>query len=185
MHRTGSQASGRHVRSTTTTEAAVLALLALNGEQSGYDLLKHVGRSIGHVWAPAKSQLYALLPRLAADGLASSRTVAQSGRPDKELFALTPAGRAALDDWLTTVVPNDEKGFALKLFVGGLTTHDVLRRHLEQFRDDSLARLAALEEVDRGNTREGNDWYHGFLLDLGLARARGSLAWAEEVLKQL
>ncbi|HEX5800697.1 MAG TPA: PadR family transcriptional regulator [Gaiellaceae bacterium] len=182
---TGSHGTGKQVRATTTTEAAVLALLAINGEQSGYDLLKHVGRSIGHVWAPAKSQLYALLPRLVRDGLASSRTVVQSGRPDKELYALTAAGRAALDDWLTTVVPNDEKAFVLKLFVGGLTTHDVLRRHLEQFRDDSLARLAELEEVDRGNTREGNDWYHGLLLDLGLARARGSVAWAEEVLKEL
>ena len=62
-------ATGRRLRATTTTEAAVLALLALNGEQSGYDLLKHVTRSIGHIWAPAKSQLYALLPRLVQDGL--------------------------------------------------------------------------------------------------------------------
>jgi DNA-binding PadR family transcriptional regulator len=178
-------AIGRRLRATTTTEAAVLALLALNGEQSGYDLLKHVGRSIGHVWAPAKSQLYALLPRLVQDGLASSRTVAQSARPDKELYALTADGRAALDEWLTTVVRDDEKAFQLKLFVGGLTSHDVLRRHVEQFRDDALERLAALEAVERGNTREGNDWYHAFLLDLGLARARQSVEWAEEVLRAL
>ena len=163
----------------------MLALLALNGEQSGYDLLKHVNRSIGHIWAPAKSQLYALLPRLVHDGLASSRTIAQSARPDKELYSLTEAGRAALDEWLTTVVRNDEKGFQLKLFVGGLTTHDVLRQHVEQFRDDARERLAALEAVERGNARKGNDWYHAFLLDLGLARARQSVEWAEEVLRAL
>jgi DNA-binding PadR family transcriptional regulator len=179
------QAPGRVRETTTTTEAAVLALLALNGEQSGWDLLKHAGRSIGYIWAPAKSQLYTLLPRLVRDGLASSRRVAQSRRPDKELYSLTAAGRAVLDDWLTTVVPGDEKGFQLKLFVGGLTTHDVLRRHVEQFRDDARARLAELEDVDRGNTREGNDRYHAFLLDLGLAQARQSVAWAEEVLETL
>ena len=177
--------TGRQVRATTTTEAAVLALLALNGEQSGYDLLKHMGRSIGHVWAPAKSQLYALLPRLVRDGLAGSRKVAQSGRPDKELYALTAEGRAVLDDWLTTVVPGDEKGFQLKLFVGGLTTHEVLHGHVEQFLEDARGRLAELEAVEQGNTREGNDWYHAFLLDLGLARARQSVAWAEEVLRAL
>jgi len=176
---------GQRVRETTTTEAAVLALLALNGEQSGYDLLKHVERSIGHVWAPAKSQLYALLPRLVRDGLASSRSVVQSGRPDKELYALSAQGRATLDEWLTTVVPNDEKGFQLKLFVGGLTTHEVLRRHVEQFLEDARGRLAELEAVERGNTREGNDWYHAFLLDLGLARARQSVEWAEQVLGEL
>ncbi len=177
--------AGRRLRVTTTTEAAVLALLALNGEQSGYDLLKHVDRSIGHVWAPAKSRLYALLPRLVDDGLASSHTVAQSTRPDKEVYALTATGRAVLDEWLATVVPNDERGFQLKLFVGGLTTNDVLRSHVEQFRDDAQTRLAELEEVERGNTREGNDWYHAFLLDLGLARARQSVEWADEVLRAL
>ena len=178
-------AVGQAMRTLTTTEAAVLALLALNGEQSGYDLLKHAGRSIGHVWAPAKSRLYALLPRLVRDGLASSRAVVQSARPDKELYALTPEGRAVLDGWLTTVVPGDEKGFQLRLFVGSLTTHDVLRRHAEQFREDALARLAELEEVERGNTREGNDWYHAFLLDLGLAHARHAVRWAEDVLEAL
>jgi DNA-binding PadR family transcriptional regulator len=177
--------TARRTRTPTTTEAAVLALLALNGEQSGWDLLKHASRSVGHVWAPAKSRLYALLPRLVRDGLATSRTIAQSSRPDKELYALTDAGRAVLDDWLTTVVPGDERGFQLKLFVGSLTTHDVLRRHAEQFLDDARARLAELEEVDRGNVRTGNDWYHGLLLDLGLARARQAVTWAEDVLEAL
>ena len=55
-------------RALTTSEAAVLALLALGGEGSGYELTKRVGRAIAHVWAPARSQLYALLPRLVADG---------------------------------------------------------------------------------------------------------------------
>ena len=173
------------MRETTTTEAAVLALLALNGEQSGYDLLRHAGRSIGYVWAPAKSRLYALLPRLVRDGLAQSRRVVQSGRPDKDLYSLTDEGRAVLEEWLTTVVPGDEQGVHLKLFVGSLTTHEVLRRHVEQLREDALERLAELEAVAEGNTRAGNDWYHAFLLDLGLARARQSVAWADDVLAAL
>jgi PadR family transcriptional regulator, regulatory protein AphA len=178
-------AARQATRTLTTTEAAVLALLALSGEQSGYDLLKQLGTGIGHVWAPAKSRLYTLLPRLVADGLAQSRAVAQSARPDKELYSLTPAGRACLDDWLQTVVPGDERGFHLKLFVGGLTTHEVLRRHVEQYRADALARLEELTAIVPTNTRTGNDWYHGFLLDLGLARARGAVEWADCVLEAL
>ena len=81
----------------TTTEAAVLALLAIEGERSGYDLLKLVQQAIAHVWSPARSGLYAVLPRLARNGLASHRTLAQSTRPDKQLYAITPDGRAALD----------------------------------------------------------------------------------------
>ncbi len=41
----------------------MLGLLA-EGDRSGYDLLKRAERSVAHMWAPAKSQLYAVLPRL-------------------------------------------------------------------------------------------------------------------------
>ena len=171
---------------TTTTEAAVLALLAIEGEQSGYDLHRQVSRSIGHVWAPAKSRLYAVLPRLAADGLARGRRVRQTGRPDKQLYEITDAGRAAVQAWLETVEPGTPADTVhLKLFLGGLTTHDVLRRHLEQLLEDLGQRLAALEELDRSNTGRGHDRYHRYLLELGLRSTRDSIAWAEEVLADL
>jgi DNA-binding PadR family transcriptional regulator len=173
------------VRTLTTTEAAVLALLAIEGERSGYDLLKLCEQAIGHVWSPAKSQLYAVLPRLVEAGLARSRSVAQARRPDKQVYRITRAGRGALDGWLETVEPGATETFFLKLFVGGLTTHDVLRRHVEQFRDDMRRRLAELEEIEPTNTRAGNDWYHGFLLDLGLLRTRQAIRWADGVLREL
>ena len=40
----------------TTTEAAVLALLAIEGERSGYDLSKLAERAIGHMWSPAQER---------------------------------------------------------------------------------------------------------------------------------
>ena len=173
-------------RTLTTTEAAVLALLAIEGEQSGYDLHLLVSRSIGHVWAPAKSRLYAVLPRLAADGLAHARHVRQSGRPDKQLYAISDDGRAAVREWLETVEPGAPADTVhLKLFVGGLTTHDVLRRHLEQLVDDLRVRLGELEELERSNTGRGNDRYHRYLLELGLRSTRGSIEWAEGVLADL
>jgi DNA-binding PadR family transcriptional regulator len=173
------------VRTLTTTEAAVLALLAIEGAASGYDLHKLVSRSVGHVWAPAKSRLYAVLPRLAADGLATSRSVRQSDRPDKQVYRITPAGKAAVDAWFRTVEPGANDTVYLKVFLGGLTTHDVLRAHLEQFRADQRERLEELEQIDRINTNEGHDRYHRYLLELGLRRTRQSIRWAEEVLRDL
>ena len=67
----------------TTTEAVALGVLA-EGERSGYDLLKRVEASVGHIWSPAKSQLYAILPRLVDAGAARRRTVGQETRPDKQ-----------------------------------------------------------------------------------------------------
>src|SRR5437588_6407387 len=77
----------------TTTEAAVLALLAIEGESSPYDLTKAVERAIGHIWSPAKSGLYATLPRLAKDRLATK------ARPPVRHLACGPGGarRVACD----------------------------------------------------------------------------------------
>lgn len=172
-------------RTLTTTEASVLALLALDGEQSGYDLLKRMSTSIGLVWAPAKSQLYAVLPRLARDGLAGRREVVQSARPDKQLYRITPDGRAALDLWLETVEAASEEQFFLKLFVGGLATPDVLIRHVELYRGEVAARLDGLRAIEPTNSRTGNDFFHYFLLRLGIERAEHSLAWADWVLAEL
>src|SRR5262245_31094090 len=112
--RSGIQLTG--ITSLTTTEAAVLALLAIEGERSRYDLMKSVTKAIGYMWAPAKTQLYALLPRLADRGLATSRTVREGARPEKTLFRITDAGRAELDEWLAAE-PESTETFYLRLLV--------------------------------------------------------------------
>jgi DNA-binding PadR family transcriptional regulator len=169
----------------TTTEAAVLALLAIEGERSGYDLLKLVQSAIAHVWSPARSGLYAVLPRLVAGGLASRRRVAQAARPDKQLYRITTAGRAALDDWLETVEPGARDTFFLKLFVGELTRPDVLLAHIAQFERDTGETLARLRAILPTNTNRGHDWYHRHLLRFGIERAEHELAWAGRVARAL
>jgi PadR family transcriptional regulator, regulatory protein AphA len=172
-------------RTLTTTEAAVLALLAIEGERSGYDLLKLVSKAIANVWAPARSQLYTVLPRLARDGLAAQRRVVQTARPDKLLYRITPEGRDALDRWLETVEPGAVDSFHLRLFVGGLTSIDTLIEHVEQFRRDTEARLAQYRAIEPTNTRTGHDRFHYFMLRLGIERAEHSLRWADWVLDEL
>jgi DNA-binding PadR family transcriptional regulator len=173
------------VANLTTTEAAVLAQLAMEGERSGYDLSKLVEKSIGHVWKPARSGLYAVLPRLERAGLVRSRVVVQATRPDRRLYTITRAGTEGLDRWLETVEPGAAESFFLKLFVGGLTTHDVLLEQVAQFRDDVEARLAVYRAIEPTNTNEGHDWYHRHLLRLGIARAELELQWAGEVARAL
>jgi DNA-binding PadR family transcriptional regulator len=160
----------------TTTEAAVLALLATEGEHTAYDLTKAVEKAIGHVWSPAKSGLYATLPRLAKDGLAHRR-----GR----LYSISNDGQAALDEWLETVEPGARDTFFLKLFVGGLTTDEILLEHVEQFLSDTEERLERLYSIAETNTNKGHDWYHRHLLVYGIERFEHELDWAERVAEAL
>jgi PadR family transcriptional regulator AphA len=173
------------VQQLTTTEAAVLALLAIEGERSGYDLLKAVTQAIGHIWSPARSGLYAALPRLVKLGLAQSRSVAQSSRPDKHVYRSTRTGRAALNAWLETVEPGARDTFFLKLFVGGLTTTEVLLRHVEQFIADTEAQLDEYRAIEQTNSNRGHDWYHRHLLQHALERTEQELDWADGVARAL
>ena len=173
------------MRRVTTTEAAVLGLLALEGEQSGYDVLRNAQRSVAYVWAPARSQLYAVLPRLVAAGYATSRRLPPSLGPDKTVYELTQSGRRALAEWLDGSDATDHDALFLRVFLGGFARNAVLVEHVERFRGDVETRLAALRELDASNDREGHDWYHALVLRLGLDHAELQLRWAEWALGEL
>jgi DNA-binding PadR family transcriptional regulator len=176
--------------SATRTELAVLGLLAWSGESSGYELHKLAGRSVGFIWAPARSQLYAVLKRLAAAGLVSGRHVVQADRPDKRLFTLTDAGMATLRDSLDRVEPlepEDRDGMLLKLFFAAFGDQQAIRRQLLDYRERVEQRLDTYRQIER--TFEGE---HGAAalrrlqtLRLGIALMQASLAWADETLQTL
>jgi DNA-binding PadR family transcriptional regulator len=79
---------------------AILAAL-LEGESSGYDLAKSFDASVANFWTATPQQLYRELERMESQGLVSGRVVEQLRRPNKRLFSLTEAGRAALSDYTT------------------------------------------------------------------------------------
>ena len=68
---------------------------------SGYDLKLRMGRPVGFFWEARHSQIYPALARLEGEGLVSHRVIEQEGRPDKKVYEITPAGLAALKEWVT------------------------------------------------------------------------------------
>lgn len=164
----------------TTTEAAVLGLLS-HGQRSGYDLKKAVESSVGYFWAPAKSQIYAVLPRLVESGYASVRKVAQDQRPDKSVYRLTRAGRAALKDWIEeTPMPPDpgRNPLLIKLFFGEVVAPEVLVGHIRQRRQEAEELRSVLEEIE---ARADPDHLHSVLTrGWGLEYAKAFIRWAKQ-----
>jgi PadR family transcriptional regulator, regulatory protein AphA len=160
----------------------VLALLARYGESSGYELTAIAKRGVGHVWAPARSRVYATLPRLAAAGLTDHRQVEQQQRPDKQLYRITAAGEEALRAWLQTVEPGSIETFLLRVFFGDLMSPEALLAHVEQHRADAAERLAEYEEIEREIAGDERARFGYMTLRWGLEAVRGRLRWAEEVL---
>ncbi|MUL64594.1 PadR family transcriptional regulator [Mycobacterium sp. CBMA 234] len=77
---------------------AILAALA-DGESSGYDLAKSFDIAIANFWTANPQQLYRELEKMESEGLVQARLVQQDRRPNKNLFALTDAGRFALHEF--------------------------------------------------------------------------------------
>jgi DNA-binding PadR family transcriptional regulator len=164
--------------SLTTTEGVVLGLLC-EEERSGYDLLKRAEGSVAHMWAPAKSQLYAVLPRLVEAGLASRRTVRQSARPDKQVYRVTRAGRAAVRDWLETAPPKSWDELMLKVFFAALCSREALLRQLDDYGDVQRDFLAEYEAITPA-TRFG-----AVTLEYGLELMPARLRWIERAKREL
>jgi PadR family transcriptional regulator, regulatory protein AphA len=162
----------------TTTEGVVLGLLA-ERERSGYDLLKRAEGSVAHMWSPAKSQLYAVLPRLVDAGLARRRNVRQQGRPDKQIYRLTPAGRDAVRHWLETSTPKTWDELLLKVFFAKLCSRAALLRQLEGYAERTSALLADYRAI-RPTTRHG-----ALTLRYGLEEMPLRLAWLDRARREL
>jgi DNA-binding PadR family transcriptional regulator len=172
----------------TTTEYALLGMLARYGEHSGYELIKLAHTGIGYIWSPARSHVYDVLPRLERGGHARRRLVPQSDKPDKHLWRITSVGRAALTDWINTVDGDslENRGvLLLKLFFGDNGDPDRLVAHLEDFRAQALAKLDSLRAVQDSTPPTPADELPLMTLRQGLAGTEAQLRWAEEVLPKL
>lgn len=164
----------------TTTEAALLGLLR-KGPMSGYDLLRHAERSVGYFWAPAKTQIYATLPRLVEAGHAGQRKVVQSARPDKTIYELTDTGRAALRDWVENAPIDAGHGrnlILLKLYLGEGADPEALARQLVERRAEAERLLAELRELDAAGA--GGSPFEAVTRRWGALYAEALFRWTEE-----
>jgi PadR family transcriptional regulator AphA len=171
-------------RSLTVTDLAVLGLLGhLDRPISGYEIRATIASSIGFIWAPSKTQLYAVLPRLVAAGLATRRLIEQTERPDKHLYRISPAGRRAIRSWLGDDLEMSDLDRAvdvllLKVFFARQGDRGAVARQVVALRDAHAARLALYEAYLEEPLRTPDDAITRQTIRLGILRARALLEWA-------
>jgi DNA-binding PadR family transcriptional regulator len=168
----------------TLTECAILGLVARR-ERSGYDLLRTIENGVGFFWTPAKSQLYALLPKLVERGLLKARRVEQDKRPDKTLYRITAAGRRALREGLEQASPAvDRNPFELRVFFGEHMRPGAVRALVEARLSQQREHLATLQEIEP-QVDPKLDLYPYLTLLAGKENAKAAIRWAEQALELL
>ncbi|HYZ28407.1 MAG TPA: helix-turn-helix transcriptional regulator [Thermoleophilaceae bacterium] len=171
----------------TTTESALLGLLALEGEQSPYDLLKIVEASIGFFFAPARSHVYQVLPRLERHGWVASRAIAQRGRPDKRVYRTTRAGRRVVREWLDRRDPaeDDRDVLLLKVYFGALVDPAVTVARLEAVLEQARARHELFLQIDARNLANTAEFFPLLTLRHGIEQSAATIRWAQEALARI
>lgn len=170
-----------------TTTYALLGLLA-DGPASGYELADLVSRSIANFWPIEKSQVYGELRRLESLGYVDASDVAQSGAPDKRVYALLEDGERALDAWLGEAGYQRERvrnAFLVKVFFGWRMEPERLEALLDEYRADALAERDRLQAIVDHLASVPSTAFGRATAEFGLRHAQATLEWCDDMRARL
>jgi PadR family transcriptional regulator AphA len=167
----------------TAITPVVLGLLAKR-PLSGYDIKAIVDRSTRFFWAASYGQIYPELRRLEAEGLVEGED-APNGARRRRVYNLTPAGRAALIEWLlgptVTIELRDES--LLRLFFADALPNEEALMLLEGRQRGHEQYLEILLAID---ARPGQDTpFVDLVLRWGIAYNEWGAQWCRQQLERL
>jgi len=168
----------------------LLGLLTIE-PMSGYDLGQNIRTSVGYIWNESYGQIYPNLKKLAAEGMVTSKTERQEGKPDRHIYAITKKGRERLAAWLEVEpqaeIPRNE--LLLKLFFGAQVSPEISIQHVERMVESERAFLREfkrieLEEISK-NEQYPDTPYWKMAARFGQFELEAHLRWGEETLAEL
>ncbi len=170
---------------------AILATLS-NGCSSGYDLSKQFAGSVGFFWYATQQQIYRELTKLEERGYLDAKVVHQTGRPDKRMLSITPAGKDYLREWISLpgAVSPTKDDLLVKLFAGHLVDDRAILAELTHHRTLHQVTLDTYLEIERNVfadptscDRAGRLRY--LTLKNGIEFERSWLQWCEDAIAML
>ncbi len=145
-------------------------------------------------WPVSHSQIYPLLAKLEEEGFVSSDIHPQSGKPDKKVYTLTPAGVSAVEEWIAApaALPAIRDELSLKAYCVGAVVSPQRARHLFEKRAAECAermatyekRLHSMRAELAGKVPDQNSPAFGsyILLTKEIARYQHEIVWCRWVL---
>jgi DNA-binding PadR family transcriptional regulator len=170
------------------TSYALLGLLTFGDELTGYELKQRADATLRFYWvAPAMSQVYSELARLAERGLVVAR-----GEGRGTTYTISADGRAALAGWMRETAPGFpvlKHPVALRLLLGHVVDREatlrMLRDHVEALGAEHEA-LGRVRESLRGRDEVGKPFRHPSLVaDWGLDYLANERRIVEDLIRRI
>lgn len=148
-------------------------------DATGYEIKKMVEEGMfNHFIEASYGSIYPALTRMSQDGFVTCREEAQSGRPDKKVYSITPAGRAELVRALS-VAPRGDKFKSEFLFI--MLLADLLpSEHIAGIYGQRIGRMRAQLEELRACAAQCERAGSRFVVGYGIAIHEASLKYLEE-----
>jgi DNA-binding PadR family transcriptional regulator len=162
---------------------ALLGLLEQR-PRHGYELHDAFEAVVGgeENWDVKPAQVYTTLTRLEQRGLIVEKSLEQDGGPEKHIYAVTPAGREVLRDWLYTPAPTEHQRdeFFLKLMIG-LATGEADPYRIIYIQRASLYRELHDLTARRSLADPRSELAQILLLDQAIMHLEADLRWLDMV----
>jgi DNA-binding PadR family transcriptional regulator len=173
-------------------ENVLLGLICLHQKVTGYELNRIIQDSTGYLMSASLSHIYPSLRRLHDRGLVAYTNEPIKNRPAKKIYQITPAGEAALQEWLKQPIAEcemDFRPFMLKMAFSPLMSKETILEHIDR---EIERRERSLHDNDRGNSVEMNfidrsfidpvkaEFLWGEIYNMGMETSRLRLEWLKE-----
>jgi DNA-binding PadR family transcriptional regulator len=163
---------------------------------TGYDLKTMAfDKTVAHFWPAVLPQIYRELDKMAAKDWVTSEVQVQTGKPNRKIYSITPAGQAELKRWLAEQQPlaNHREAFLIQLFFAAELNEDEILALLKHQREGHEARLKELQQIrvfcdPEGTPAHRRQTLMWLTLDFGLRSEQLYIDWltdAMEVVKGL
>lgn len=170
---------------------AILGMLGMFPNSSGYDIKKLMEESTQHFWKETFGSIYPILQALQKEQLITQKANPTPSGRMRTLFALTTKGRKTLQEWLTKTPEKEpfRHELLLKLFFGEFAPPALIAKHLEDYGEALSAKLTLFDHIRRRLLSEEKNSpslpYWLLTLDYGLKQAGSALEWCQESLKTI
>lgn len=170
---------------------AILGMLRLIPNSSGYDIKKFMESSTQYFWKESFSSIYPVLQELERDGLIQRHGSPSPSDRQRHLYSLSLAGEKALKIWLAkpAELEQSRNELLLKLFFGDAVPPSISRQHIEEYqtilKEKKKIFLEIQDKLQLEHKQEAGLPYWLITLDYGVRQVEAALEWCKNTLYQL
>ncbi|MBQ8953985.1 MAG: PadR family transcriptional regulator [Clostridia bacterium] len=164
-----------------------------NGDKTGYEVMTVFRDSLNHFWTAQTSQIYRELQAMNRLGWISQTHVPQTGKPDKNVFSITPAGHEELLRWLraNNLPEGFRNPFLLKtFFMGELPVEENLAffrafREASVFPDEGTQAAASADLYQQAIDNPEKAVYWRMTIAFGRMYEKMQREWCDDCIREL